>query len=278
MIGELIGINYDIAINYGDIIVASLFGVAGYFLFGLRIYDDRLFVKERDVIKTCRQKGDPMVLKVHPGTGEAYAEIGKKKDKDDILYESRQFGASIDASFSGMGEPVRLPKGLNVHLYSTSHPYPVSIREIIARPQMINEARRIAPSLKFLTDKELCAAISTDRADMQHNFKTYIQKYMPLLNDGLPMSPDEMIDAVVNLQDVFSKRTPNYEGPCFILAAIKNIPGAFFSTDLQQLETIIWRMAYKKVGDDKMKWLIVGAIAFSIVIFSVAGVFMFMGK
>jgi hypothetical protein len=277
MIGEMIGINYDVAVNLGDLIFVVLIAVSGYLVFGLRIYDDRLFVKERDAIKTCRKKGLPLIIKAHPGTGEAYAEVGTKKDPDDILYESRRFGASIDAAFSGMGEPLRLPKGLNVHIYSTSHPYPISLREIIARPQMLIEARKIAPSLGFLTDKELSAVIATDRSDMQHNYQTYIQRYMPVLCDGLPLSADDMIEVVVKLQDTFSKRVPDYEGPCFILSAIKNIPGAFFSTDLQQLETIIWRMAYKKVGDDKMKWLIVGAIAFSIVIFSAAGVFRFMG-
>lgn len=276
MIGELIGINIDVGVNLGDLIVLFLIAVTGFLLFGFRLYDDRLFVKERNAIKTCRKTGDPLIIKAHPGTGEAYAEVGKKTDKDDILYESRQFGASIDASFSGMGEPLRLPKGLNVHIYSTSHPYPVCLRELMARPQMLNEARKIAPSLHFLTDKEMVAAIATDRADMQHNFQSYIQKYLPILSDGEPMAADDMIEVIVGLQDHFSKTTPNYEGPCYILAAIKNIPGAFFSTDLQQLESVIWQMAYKKIGDDKMKWLIVGAIAFSIVIFSAAGVFMFM--
>ena len=110
MIGEIIGINYDVAVNLGDLIFVVLIAVSGYLVFGLRIYDDRLFVKERDAIKTCRKKGLPLIIKAHPGTGEAYAEVGTKKDPDDILYESRRFGASIDAAFSGMGEPLRLPK------------------------------------------------------------------------------------------------------------------------------------------------------------------------
>lgn len=79
MIGEIIGINYDVAVNLGDLIFVVLIAVSGYLVFGLRIYDDRLFVKERDAIKTCRKKGLPLIIKAHPGTGEAYAEVVQRK-------------------------------------------------------------------------------------------------------------------------------------------------------------------------------------------------------
>ena len=79
MIGEIIGINYDVAVNLGDLIFVVLIAVSGYLVFGLRIYDDRLFVKERDAIKTCRKKGLPLIIKAHPGTGEGICRSGQKE-------------------------------------------------------------------------------------------------------------------------------------------------------------------------------------------------------
>jgi len=244
---------------------------AGWLAFGLRIYDDWQWVPERGKIKTCRKKGLDLLAIVHPGTGKTILFPGKKKRKDDVKFQTPGFGVQVDPDFSGHSEPMRLQKGLNLHIYPSTHPTPVSVKNMAALTQLVGKVRERWPSVNFLSDEEVIALVNKPRDFLDHDCQVYQEKYSPLGPDGEAMTTDELITAITDIQDKLSTEPVEFDKPLLIPTALKLTPSAFLSQFLQQMEAYIRQQEQRRLMDDMKIWLYVGFGAGVMIICSVIG-------
>lgn len=185
------------------IIGAIAVGWLGLIVLAWFILDLRYYGKEGFDFRKCRKNNIPYIMNVDIGSGNAtgYPAETNKKGPGRIFHKG-DAGAKIDPSISmGNDEPLRLARGLDIHIYGTMDAWPTSVRNA-AGITKIKEIRR-APKFRALDsipDKEIMEILDTPDDHLPHDVKLFIEKYKipnPDVNPDQIKSINQKLDEVM---------------------------------------------------------------------------------
>lgn len=157
----------------GVIVVMALIGYI------IREYQiNKKFCWERSMIISARKDGIPIIELTDIGSGNTVWEAGRKKNKDDINFDTQFSGIRIDPVLTSVGcEPKRFGGGLDVYGYAYENWLPQTTRNHLAHRAISDYFHNKAKDLEFLTDIEFIALISTPETHLAHDVTIYINKY-----------------------------------------------------------------------------------------------------
>ena len=139
---------------------------------------NKKFCWERNMIIKARKDGIPIVELTDIGSNNTVWELGAKKNKDDINFDTQYSGIRIDPILTSVGcEPKRFGGGMDVYSYAYENWLPQTTRNHLAYRAIMEYFKTEATDLGFLTDIEFVALVSTPETHLAHDVTIYISKY-----------------------------------------------------------------------------------------------------
>jgi len=202
-------------------------------------WDDKIYNPEGKVFKKGRKTGVPVYSTEDPGTGNGLFQLGHKDDDNDPVIEMEYGGCQIEPGFlSADAAPTRYPGGLNVYHCASTKSLPLPTRSALAYKTYKKHRRDKSTyrALDFISDSELAALLKSPRNHLDHNAAIYIEQYAPTL-DGTPMTCDNMVEIVKDMQDYLAK-LPVEQGWLCYHEMFKALPFSHSSQDTERIKVI----------------------------------------
>ena len=134
--------------------------------------------REGFMFAASRATGIPLYLDVELGNNNAEFVLGDKKHPKDMTFKDEESGIKIDPTqLSKDAKAMRLPRGLDIHIFSFFNFLPQSINNHSAFKAIEIYFKEECKELNFLTVKEFVELISDPEHYLEHNALTKLNKY-----------------------------------------------------------------------------------------------------
>lgn len=251
------------------LIAICLIAAGGYIGLILIVSEVQRYVPEWRVISIARKKNLPIIAATVPGSGETEWFLGKKDEKGDPIFDTKEFGIQIDPKFSGAIVPDRMAKGLRVYHFGTTLPLALDARHCMAIDTVLSTVRREFPELNFLTNDQVNALLATPRDDLgKYCESLYEMTATDEIRQNITSS-NALADLIIEAQDLTARVEIPGSGMFSYAYAFKNIPTAYLSQDLHQYGLLIERKVRKQMEDMMKKYgllLTAGIVIIGIII------------
>jgi hypothetical protein len=231
----------------------------------LWLFDLRAWAPEAYLFERCRKKDIPVILDLEIGSSKSVLTAGDKERHGGPLFKYKDDDdLKLDPSYAHNTKPVYLGNGLYMFLYATSQYLPLSVENIQGLNTCCRLARENFPVLDFMNDRDLMDFIMMDRKHLAENARVMLQKYEPEWDDNKPVSQNEIVKAITDLQDLCSDTPIDSNVPMALDAAFAMNPVKHQAQDFAGAVAIIKKLAdmdaWKKFN------IMIYAMAFAMVV------------
>ena len=223
------------------VLIILIGGIVGpvYWLIELKMLAPEAYIFER-----CRKKDLPVLLDIEIGSNKGELVPGEKdKGKGPIFTYKDDEDLKLDPAYLHNTEAINLGNGLYMYQYATSQYLPLSPKNVLGLNTCKRIARECFPELDFLNDRDLMGFIKMDRTALAENVATVLEKYDPEWSDGSKVKTEEVMNAIIELQDRCSKTPIDTHLPMALTAAFAMNPVTHQSQDLAGAWAILKKLA-----------------------------------
>jgi hypothetical protein len=213
------------------------------------IMDLKKFGYEGFVFRKARKKDLPALQLEDIGTGYTELIVGQKDKKGSPIFKHPKDDSVIlvDPTILTATKPAYWGNGLYMHHYASNQYQPLNTINALGLNQVVKVQEQYFPELNFLKKRDLMAFAKMKQDNIHQNVKVVIDAYRPEWDNGDAVTEDEIVQAVIGLQDRLKHTKTAADMPVLWDAAFAMNPVTHQAQDLGELKKLMEMLIRKEL-------------------------------